>query len=186
MNIRFGQPGRVAGIVVGEWEERSPWPPLAERRGVAGDAVTVHGCIGTMDVADILADSGAVLAEMIGKSIAYPATNAFISPWGAEVMIALAPPWADLIAADFADLADAARELWTYAALPVSWWPPLYHERLERHDRIDESGMVHLVERPEDVIIIVCGGLGNLHAMALHSFGPTKAVTRGFQAPSGQ
>src|SRR5205814_1940858 len=28
-----GQPGRVTGIVVGEWAERSPWPPLAEPRG---------------------------------------------------------------------------------------------------------------------------------------------------------
>jgi hypothetical protein len=27
---------------------------------------------------------------------------------------------------------------------------------------------------------MVCGGLGNLHALALHSFGPTRAVTRAF------
>jgi hypothetical protein len=179
----FGQPGRVSGIVVGEWEERSPWPPLAERRGVTGDAVTVHGCIGTMDVADILADSGALLAEMIGKSVAYPATNAFISHWGAEIMIALAPPWADLISADFPDVEDAARQLWAHAALPLSWWPPPYRAYLEKRDRVDGDGMVHLVERPEDVIVMVCGGLGNLHAMALHSFGPTKAVTRSFQLP---
>src|SRR5207245_8392521 len=47
----FGQPARVTGVVVGEWEERSPWPPLAARRGVPGDGVTVHGCTGTMDIA---------------------------------------------------------------------------------------------------------------------------------------
>jgi hypothetical protein len=99
-------------------------------------------------------------------------------------MIALAPPWAELIAADFPDIADAARHLWAHAALPLSWWPPPYHDYLERHDRVDERGMVHLVERPEDVIVIVCGGLGNLHAMALHSFGPTKAVTRAFRVPA--
>jgi hypothetical protein len=28
--------------------------------------------------------------------------------------------------------------------------------------------------------VMVCGGLGNLHALALHSFGPTRAVTRAF------
>src|SRR5262249_55557757 len=56
----FGQPGRVAGICVAEWEERSPWEPLAERRGVGtgANAVTVHGCTGTIDVADIIADNG--------------------------------------------------------------------------------------------------------------------------------
>jgi hypothetical protein len=30
------------------------------------------------------------------------------------------------------------------------------------------------------VLVMVCGGLGNLHAYALHSFGPTKAVTQPF------
>jgi len=30
------------------------------------------------------------------------------------------------------------------------------------------------------MIVMVCGGLGNLHALALHSFGPTKAITRPF------
>ena len=40
--------------------------------------------------------------------------------------------------------------------------------------------MVHLVESPDHMIVMVCGGLGNLHALALHSFGPTRAVTRPF------
>ena len=53
----WGQPGRVAGIVFGEWEERSPWAPLAERRGVAGDAVTVIGAMGTMNICDPLAST---------------------------------------------------------------------------------------------------------------------------------
>jgi hypothetical protein len=176
----FGQPGRVAGIVVGEWEERSPWEPLAERRGVAGNAVTVHGCIGTMDVADIVADTGALLVELIGKSIAYPGTNAFISHFGAEILVALAPPWADLIASDFPAIEDVQGALWAHAALPVSWWPQQYHAYLEERDRIGPDGLVHLVERPEDVLVMVCGGLGNLHAYALHSFGPTKAVTLPF------
>ena len=86
----FGQPGRVAGIVVGEWEERSPWAPLAERRGVAtAHAVTVHGCTGTIDVADIVADNGRRLLEIIGKSLAFPGTNAFIGGHhGAEILVA--------------------------------------------------------------------------------------------------
>jgi hypothetical protein len=40
--------------------------------------------------------------------------------------------------------------------------------------------MVHLVAGPDHMIVMVCGGLGNLHALALHSFGPTRAVTRAF------
>jgi hypothetical protein len=147
----FGQPGRVTGIVVGEWEERSPWLPLAERRGVVGNAVTVHGCTGTMDIADIVADRGADLVELIGKSLAFLGTNAFIGPGhGAQILVALAPPWADLVARDFPDL------------------------------RIDAAGLVHLVAEPADLLVMVCGGLGSLHALAMHSFGPTRAVTRTF------
>jgi len=39
---------------------------------------------------------------------------------------------------------------------------------------------VRLVNSPEQMVILVCGGLGNLHALAMHGFGPTQAVTRAF------
>ncbi|HYV59259.1 MAG TPA: hypothetical protein VFA62_04235 [Acidimicrobiia bacterium] len=177
----FGQPGRVAGIVVGEWEERSPWAPLAERRGVIGDAVTVHGCTGTIDVADIVADNGRDLLEVIGTSVAFPGTNAFIGAHhGAEILVCLAPPWADLIAKVYPAIEDVQERLWAHAALPVDRWPQPYHEKAVENGRVDDDGMVHLVESPEHMLVMVCGGLGNLHALALHSFGPTRAVTRPF------
>ena len=70
------------------------------------------------------------------------------------------------------------RKLWEYAALPVSWWPEPHRRALADNDRIDDRGMVALVESPEHMLVVVNGGLGNLHALALHSFGPTRAVTR--------
>jgi hypothetical protein len=176
----FGQPARVTGIVVGEWEERSPWPPLAERRGVRGDAVTVHGCTGTQDIADIAAETGEQLLELIGKSLAYPGTNAFLSGFGAEVMVALAPPWAERIAAELPELAAVQARLWEHAALPLEWFPRPHREWLRERGRVAADGRVPLIERPEDVLVLVCGGLGNLHALGLHSFGPTRAVTRSF------
>jgi hypothetical protein len=179
----FGQPARVTGICVGEWEERSPWPPLAQRRGLprGSDAVTVHGATGTIDIADIVADNGADLLEVIGKSLAVPGTNAFIGAHhGAEIMIAIAPPWAELVARSFADLADVQERLHEHAKLPVSWWPKPHRRRAEEHGRVSEDGFVHLVESPEHMLVIVNGGLGNLHALAMHSFGPSRAVTRRF------
>jgi hypothetical protein len=177
----FGQPGRVTGIVVGEWEERSPWAPLADRRGVPGNAVTVHGCTGTIDVADTVATSGSDLLEVIGKSLAFPGTNAFIeSHHGAEILLAIAPPWADRIAAEFSDIEDVQQALWEHAALPSSWWPEIHQRHHEKHGRVDSQGRVQLVESPAHMLVMVCGGLGNLHALALHSFGPTQSVTRAF------
>jgi hypothetical protein len=177
----FGQPGRIAGIVVGEWEERSPWAPLAERRGVAGNAVTVHGCTGTIDVADIVADNGVDLLEVVGKSLAFPGTNAFIGAHhGAEILVCIAPPWAELIAKACPAIEDVQERLWAHAALPSEWWPETHRAKAEENGRIDEYGLVHLVASPEHMLVMVCGGLGNLHALALHSFGPTRAVTRQF------
>jgi len=178
----FGQPGRVTGIVVGEWEERSPWAPLAERlAGVTGNAVTVHGCTGTIDVADTVATNGVDLVELIGKSLAFPGTNAFLGRHhGAQILLALAPPWADLIAAAMPDVADVQRLLWTHASLPVTRLPAPHQRAAGDNVRIDDNGLVHLVEHPDDLLVMVCGGLGNLHALALHSFGPTRAVVRPF------
>ncbi|HMF05111.1 MAG TPA: hypothetical protein VKH17_09875 [Acidimicrobiia bacterium] len=177
----FGQPGRVAGIVVGEWEERSPWAPLAERRGVTGNAVTVHGCTGTIDVADIVSDNGRDLLEVIGTSLAFPGTNAFIgSHHGAEILVCLAPPWADLIAKAYPAIEDVQERLWARASLLLDRWPEPHREKAVENGRVDDEGMVHLVESPEHMLVMVCGGLGNLHALALHSFGPTRAVTRAF------
>jgi len=180
----FGQPGRVSGIVVAEWEERSPWPPLGQRRGVSGDAVTVHAATGTLDIADITADSAADLLAVIGATLAVPGTNAVLGPYhGAQVVIALCPPWADLIAATIADLEEVQRLLWECASFPVSRWPEPHRRAAEANGRVDTSGLVHLVERAEDLLVIVCGGLGNLHALALPTFGPTRATTRPFLMP---
>ena len=60
----YGTPGRVAGILFGEWEERSPWAPLAERRGVQGDAVTAYGAMGTANICDVVANSADGLRVM--------------------------------------------------------------------------------------------------------------------------
>jgi hypothetical protein len=179
----FGQPGRVAGIVVAEWEERSPWAPLAERRGAprGANAITVHGVTGTIDVADIVATNGADLLELVGKSLAFPGTNAFIGArHGAEIMVAIAPPWAELIASAYAEIADVQERLHAHAALPLDWWPAPHRDKARELGRVDGAGLVHLVESPEHMLVMVCGGLGNLHALALHSFGPTRAVTRTF------
>jgi hypothetical protein len=177
----FGQPGRVTGIVVAEWEERSPWAPLAERRGVPGNAVTVHGCTGTMDIADTVATRGRDLAAVIGRSLAYLGTNAFIeSQPDAEIFVAIAPPWADLIAADLPKIEDVQAVLHEHAALPSDAWPEAHQVHHREHGRVGADGLLRLVDSAERLVVLVCGGLGNLHALALHSFGPTHSATRSF------
>jgi hypothetical protein len=174
----WGQPGRVAGIVFAEWEERSPWAPLAERRGVAGDAVTVLGAMGTMNICDPLASTADELLTAIGRGLACPGVNGFLTglPFS-EVIVGINPVWADIIGRQHPDVADVQHRLRETASLPLSDWPANYHDDFERAGRV-EHGTVHLLKDPSQILVLVAGGLGALHAAALHSWGSTKAMTR--------
>lgn len=176
----FGQPARVAGIVVGEWEERSPWAPLAERLGVPGNAVTAFPAMGTTPVVDLIADTAANLLETIGKSMAYLGANNFLAQAIVrEIAVAINPTWATkVLGREFPDVADVQAVLHEHASLPIEWFPPRLRLRLEEVDRVAPNGRVYLVTEPDDVIVLVCGGLGGLHATMLHSFSGTHSVTR--------
>ncbi len=175
----YGTPGRVAGIVFGEWEERSPWAPLAERRGVAGDAVTVYGAMGTANICDVVADSAEGFLDIIAKSMAYPGANGFLTSSAfSETLCAINPVWAEVIARAYPDMADVQAYLWDRCALPIDWWRPEYRAPIEALGRIGPDGRVHLTPTPDDVIVMVAGGLGGLHAAMLHSWGTCLTVTR--------
>jgi hypothetical protein len=77
-----------------------------------------------------------------------------------------------------ADLDEVCGLLWKSAAFPVSRWPEPHRRAAESNGRVDDDGLVHLVKHPEDILVIVCGGLSNLHAFGLPTFGPTRATTR--------
>ena len=178
----FGQPARVTGIVVAEWEERSPWAPLGERRGVPGNALTIKDVTGTIDVADITAQNGVDLLEIIGKSLAFPGTNTFIGRRRGRRRdhgvhrAALGGPDCGRLPRHRRGAAQAGPTRGA-ADLVVARAAP---QAAGGGGRVDARGMVPLVARPDQMIVMVCGGLGNLHALALHSFGPTQAVTRPF------
>jgi hypothetical protein len=175
----FGQPGRVSGIVFGEWEERSPWAPLAERRGVPGSAVTAFGTMGTANICDLYARDPDVLLHYVGRALAHTGANGYlVSLASSQVIVALNPVWAGLIAGRYPDVDDVARILWQHAAVPVAEFPDEHQRRFTDIGWVDDRGRVPVTRRAEDVLVTVAGGLGGLHAAALHSWGTTIAQTR--------
>ena len=64
--------------------------------------------------------------------------------------------------------------------MPSSMWPEVHRAQHREIGRVDARGDLALVASPEKLVVFVCGGLGNLHALAIHSFGPTLSVTRPF------
>jgi hypothetical protein len=171
----FGQPARF-GFCIGEWEERSPWPSLAERRGFSKlrDVVTVHGGKGTMPLADINNDDPKDLLYLIAKSIAYPLANMFLGNIeNGEVVIAMNPIWAERFAAVFPALDALQTYLQENAWQPLDLWPAANRAIIRAKGR-NTGERVYLTERPEQIVPIVCGGLGSLHAIALPTFGETQ------------
>jgi hypothetical protein len=169
----FGQPARF-GICFGEWEERSPWPSLAERRGysAAQDVVTLHGTKGTYPLADINNDDAHDLLYLIAKSTAFPLSNMYLgNVENGEMVIAINPMWAERFGTAFTDIDAVQAFLQEHAWQPIDVWPEANQKILRAKDRVDGQGRVHLCARPDQLVPIVCGGLGSLHAIVLPSFG---------------
>ncbi len=169
----FGQPARF-GLCFGEWEERSPWPSLAQRRGFTAEqeVVTVHGGKGTYPLADVNNDDPRDLAYTIAKSVAFPMNNWYLELTGdsGQLVLLINPMWASRLGKAFPDITDFQQYLWEYAWQPIDLFRPGNQQVLRDKDRVDAEGRVRLAGRPDQFVPVVCGGLGGLHAVALTSF----------------
>ena len=174
----FGQPARVSGLCFGEWEERSPWPSLAAQWGYGADAdvVTAHGGKGTMPLADVNCDDARDLLYLIAKSLAFPLSNKFLTPiaGNGQTVLAINPMWAERFGREFPNLEDCKAFLHENAWQPIDLWPAKNQAILYAKDRVDANGRVWLNARPDQIVTVVCGGLGNLHAIALPSWGDSE------------
>jgi len=172
----FGQPARF-GFCIGEWEERSPWPSLAERRGFSAqqDVVTVHGGKGTYPLADIHNDDARDLLYLIAKSVAFPLSNMYLgNVQNGEVVVAINPMWAERFGAVFLDVEELQGFLRAYAWQPIDLWPEGNQAILREQERVDAQGRVFKAGSAEQYQLVVCGGRGSLHAIALPSWGESQ------------
>jgi hypothetical protein len=183
----FGQPAR-SGLCFAEWEEESPWPSLAEQRGFRAEdeVVTVHGGKGTFPLADIHNDDARDLLALLAKSVAFPLGNKFLSPnaGAGEIVLAINPVWARRFATVFPDLADMQQFLRDHAWQPIELWPAGNQRILNDQGRVDADGRVFLCERPDQFVIVVCGGKGSLHGICLPSWGESHLQSRAVVRPA--
>ena len=117
---------------------------------------------------------------MIGKSIAYPGDNCFSPavPFG-EMLVAINPICAEIIAEGMPDIDDVQKCLWRARAVsPPTGSRRSTASRSRRRAASARTAAVYLTPEPKDMLLFVCGGLGGLHASALHSFGSSLSQTR--------
>jgi hypothetical protein len=174
----YGQPARSAGLCFAEWEERSPWPSLAEQRGFsrADEVVSAHGGKGTFPLADVNNDDARDLLYLIAKCLAFPLGNKFLEPTAAngEIVLVVNPMWAQRFGEAFPDIDDLRAFVFEHAWQPLDLWPDANQRILEEKGRVDGQGRVFVNERPEQFVFVVAGGLGNLHAICLPSWGASR------------
>lgn len=176
----FGQPGRLGGVCFAEWEERSDWPSLAMRRGYAREqeVVTVHGGKGTVAVIDFNMANERDLAYLLGKTIASPMSNMYVTiPWRGETILLINPMWAERLCKAFPKVESFQEYVYEHAWQPIGSWPEFHQKHLYDCGRVDSRGRVFALIGPDRVQPVVCGGLGNLHGTILPSWGESEMVS---------
>ena len=89
----------------------------------------------------------------------------------------------DQVFALFPDLEEMQDYLQANAWQPIDLWPAGNQEILHKKGRVDANGRVHLVARGDQIVPMVCGGLGSLHAVALPSFGESQMQSHAVLRP---
>ncbi len=176
-----GSPAKYT-FCIAENEAESPWEPLHVERGLkpGESAVTLFGAEGPHNINDHVSHTAEGILATAADTMAVMGSNNFYLR--GEVLLALGPEHAATLAGEGMSKADVKRALFERARKPVAvlrrggmWgmrdWPP------ELEARAGEEGfLVPLVNRPEDLFVIVAGGAGK-HSSYLPTFGPTHPVT---------
>jgi hypothetical protein len=89
-------------------------------------------------------------------------------------VLAINPMWAKRFGEAFPDIDDMRAFVHSHAWQPIDGWPAGNQRILHDKGRVDDQGRVWLNERPEQFVFVVCGGLGNLHAICLPSWGESR------------
>jgi hypothetical protein len=175
----LGQPGKYT-FCFAENEGESPWPPLHVERGFAADSstVTVVGVSGTIEVVDSESATTADLAQTFAQSMLI-AGNIGSSGLlgGGEPLIVMPPEHAQVFAEAGGTKAQAKAAIYERALFPLQRLTPAMRVRAEA-SRGARDGELRIARRPDDVMIVVAGGVGRKAAYVPTWSGGTKAVTR--------
>lgn len=179
----LGQPGKFT-FCCAENAAGTPWPPLHVQRGLRADesAVMVVGAAGIVEIVDSESRSAEELAATFGAStlIAGSVGSAGLLG-GGEPLFVMPPEHAQLFHDAGWTLAQVREAIWTHAWLPVDRLSPAAREKLAYRREMsgtDDGNVVRASAKPEDIMIVVTGGVGRKGAYVPTWGGGTRAVTR--------
>ena len=185
-----GTPAKFT-FCVAENEAASPWEPLHVERGFPADASTVT-VVGA-ECPHNVNDHESLTAEGILTTFAGTMLNAGTNDvcYEAQPVAVFGPEHARTVAQDGYAKADVKRFLQEHAQLPLGRFSKENIERRlrvklkERYATASLDALVPMVQRAEDIIIVVIGGAGK-HSAFIPTFGATQSVTRALKRRDGE
>jgi hypothetical protein len=175
----LGQPAKYT-LCFAERAAASPWDPLHVERGfdASQSVVTAIGISGTVEVVDSESATGEALAQTYAQSMLI-AGNVGGSGLlgGGEPLVVMPPEHADVFARSGMRKADAKAAIYERALLSVDALSPPLRERAKGSGGADD-GYLRVAARPDDIMIVVAGGVGRKGAYVPTWSGGTKAVSR--------
>ncbi|MFH1485907.1 MAG: hypothetical protein ABIH46_07545, partial [Chloroflexota bacterium] len=197
MNVGGAVPGRLDrstqgqcskySYCVAENEGENPWEPLHVEKGFSADAsvITVSGVEGPHNLNDHVSTTGESVLTTLATGFGCIGSNNMNYQIG-EPILCLGPEHASIIAKDGYSKADVMKFVWENSAQPLERFSKenqrRYVEFPKRYRSPDEKGMIHMCERPEDIMVIVAGGAGK-HSCCMPTFAETRSTTMAVDLP---
>ena len=158
----LGQPAKYS-FCIAENEEENPWEPFHVECGLSRDtdAVSVTGCSGVHSIIDEASKTAQGLIMTMALSLMGGATSGVTS---SEALLIICPEHAATLSAGGYSKADIRQELFARARIP--------HEKISEENlellskrrplwfRSRDCRELPIVDRPEDIWIVVAGGKG--------------------------
>ena len=157
----LGQPAKYT-FCIAENEEENPWDPLHVERGLPpeSDAVSVFGCTGVNSAVDMASQTAKGLLKTFALTMIGGLTSGVTST---ETMLIVCPEHASILSAGGYSKAAIRHELFAAARVPHE---KISDENLELLAKRRPFWFQHheseigVVDRPEDIWIVVAGGKG--------------------------
>jgi hypothetical protein len=171
----LGQPGKFT-FCCAENEAESPWPSLHARRGRRPEdsVVTVVGAAGIVEIADGTSRTPDDLARSYGASTLVAGTVGGAGLLGGGEPLFIVPPEHARLFHDGGFTLDRVRSaIHEHAALPVDKLSADVRDRLTT-----PGGVIRVATTPDDILVVVAGGVGRKGAYVPTWGGGTRAVSR--------
>ncbi len=175
-----GMPGKLS-FCFAENEEESPWEPLHVEKGLSrqASAVTVFSASGTLNLLDQGSLTGEGLLKTFASALQVTGTNNILL--GGEPVLIICPEHASTLSEGGFDKTKIREWLFDNARVPLKEFSQdnVRNVLRKRRPHLFEQGdpqTVSLVDRMEDLVIVVVGGPGK-HSVFVPTFGASHSVT---------